>query len=298
MEGKREETPMSTTVPTRPTTERPVARSLVRETWPALVVAAALVTASTYGLLASRPYRGVDTATVTAARAQDVCSLVVAVLLVALAGARSGRRHLLRLALLAYVAYSYAIYLLGLPMNRAFLVYVVLVAVAGGALLDGVLRLEPEAWPRARRRLEAGTGSFLVAVAALFSLLWLSTLLPFALGGDRPHPQGPGGVAYPVFVLDLAVVLPCLAAIGVLLLEGRRVAGPLALVAVVKIVTLFTVLWAGVVAGLVRGDDVSLGADAGPSLVMVAVCVWLARRWWLALPVAGPGRRPHLWPDD
>jgi len=273
-------------------------RARARETWPALVVAAGLVVASAYGLLASRPYRGIDDATVTAARAQDVCSVVVAALLVALARSGSALVHLVRLALLAYVAYSYAIYLVGLPMNRAFLVYVVLVAVAAGALLDGVLRLRPTDWPRAGRRLEAGSGGFLVAVAVLFSALWLSTLIPFALGGDRPHPQGPGGVAYPVFVLDLVVVLPCLAIVGFLLLEGRCVAGPLALVAVVKIVTLFTVLWAGVVAGVVRGDEVSLGADAGPSVVMVGVCVWLATRWWRALAVRGGGRRDHLWPES
>ena len=289
---------MSTAARTRPRPPETADRAWIRETWPAVVVAFGLVAASAYGLLAVRPYRGIDAATVTAARAQDVCSLVVAVLLVALCRAGSGRVHLVRLALLAYVAYSYAIYLLGLPMNRAFLVYGVLVAVAAGALLDGVLRLHAGAWPRAVRRLEAGTGWFLVAVSTLFSSLWLSMLLPFALGGDRPHPQGPGGVAYPVFVLDLCVALPCLALIGYLLLEGRSVAGPLALVAVLKIVTLFTVLWAGAVAGLLRGDDVSLGADAGPSLVMVGVCVWLATRWWRALPVSVPGRRAHLWPDE
>jgi hypothetical protein len=288
---------MSTVTPTRPHehTATPAAR---REVWPTLVVAAGLVVASAHGLLAAHPYRGVSEATVTAARAQDVCSLVVALLLVGLAPAGGGRAHLLRLALLAYVAYSYVIYLLGASMNRAFLVYVVLVAVAGGALLDGVIRLEPSAWPTAGRRLRRGTGWFLVAVAVLFSGLWLSTLLPFALGGPRPHPEGPGGVAYPVFVLDLTVVLPLLAILGVLLLEGRSVAGPLALVAVVKIITLFTVLWAGVVAALLRGDDVDLGADAGPSLLMVAMCVWLATRWWRALPVAGAGRRAHIWTDD
>jgi len=262
------------------------------------VVAVALVPASAYGLLARRPYRGIDAATATSARAQDVCSLLVAVLLLVLARHGSARVHVVRLGLLAYVAYSYAIYLLGLPVNRAFLLYVVLVAVSGGALLDGVLRLRPRAWPRAGRRLECATGGFLVGVAAVFALLWLFALLPFALGGDRPHPQGPGGVAYPVFVLDLCVVLPCVAIVGCLLLEGRSVGGPLALLAAVKVITLFTVLWVGVVAGLLRGDDVSLGLDAGPSLAMIGVCGWLVARWWRALPVDGPGRRSHLWPEE
>jgi hypothetical protein len=98
-------------------------------------------------------------------------------------------------------------------------------------------------------------------------------------------------------VLDLVVVLPCLLLVGLLLLDGHRIGGPLAVVVVVKVVTLFVTLWAGAVAGLLRGDDVHFGADAGPSLVMVAVCVWLATRWWRALPVSGAGRRSHLWPE-
>jgi len=44
-------------------------------------------------------------------------------------------RLLLWIGLLAYVVYSYVIYVIGVPMNRIFLVYVVLEMVAGAALL-------------------------------------------------------------------------------------------------------------------------------------------------------------------
>jgi len=272
---------------------------LARDVTPAVLVACALIVASAYGFLAEHPYRDLPAATVTGAHAQDACSLVVAAALLLLARSTATLRHLVRLGLYGYVAYSYLIYLVGLPMNRAFLVYVVLVTAAGAALVDGVVRLVPSAWPRAAsRRLERGTGWFLVTVAVLFVGLWLSVLLPFALGGARPHPEGPGGAPYPVFVLDLVVALPCVAAVGVLLVRGQRVGGPLAVVVLVKILTLFTVLWAGVVAALVEGDHVALGADAGPSLVMLAFCGWLLVRWLRDLADASDGVRTTFWPAD
>lgn len=264
-----------------------------------LLVAVGIVVASAYGLLADKPYRDLEDATVVGAKAQDVCSVVVAALLVLLVRRPrvSARAHVVRVALLAYVVYSYAIYLMGVPMNRVFLVYVVIEALAGAALLDGLLRLNRTGWPRITdRTLERGTGWMLVVVAVLFAGLWLSTLVPYAAGGATPDPEGPGGVPYPVFVLDLVVVLPCIAAVGVLLLRGRAIAGPLAVVALIKIVTLFTALWAGVVVAAVGDTDVELGPDAGPSLLMLVVSVWLAIRWMRRLsPDESAYLRPSFW---
>lgn len=267
-----------------------------RDALPALVVAVALVAASAYGLTAARPYVDLPEATVTAARAQDVCSLVVAVLLVVLSTRGSGVAHLTRLGLYGYAAYSYLVYMTGMPMNRAFLVYVVLVAAAGAGLVDGIARLAVPAFGRVGRRLERGTGWLLVSVAVLFAGLWLSMLLPFALGGARPTTEGPDGVAYPIFVLDLCVVLPCLAVVGGMLLRRHPAGGPLAMVALVKIVTLFSVLWAGAIAGVVRDDDVRLGPDAGPSTVMLALCCWLLVRWARGLGHVSGGTRAVIWP--
>ena len=78
-----------------------------------LALATAIVVASLYGLLAAHPYRDLPHETVVAARAQDACSILVAVLLTVLARRTSPQAHLVRLGLLAYVAYSYAIYLTG-----------------------------------------------------------------------------------------------------------------------------------------------------------------------------------------
>ena len=267
--------------------------------WSSVVLAMGIVVASAYGLLAAEPYRDLPAATVLGARAQDVSSVLVAGILVFLVRRPliSPRGHLVRVGLLAYVVYSYAIYLTGVPMNRVFLVYVVIESIAGAALLSGLFRLRESAWQRiASRRLERGTGWMLVVVAVLFAMLWLSTLLPYAAGGGAPDPEGVGGAPYPVFVLDLVVVLPCIAAVGLMLVRGRALAGPLAVVALIKIVTLFTALWAGVAAVLVTGETLHLGPDAGPSLLLLVVSAWLTVRWLRGLHAdERTFLRPGLW---
>jgi hypothetical protein len=248
-----------------------------------IVVASGIVAASAYGLLAPDPYRSLPDATVLAARGQDVGSLLVAALLVALARPSqfAPARFLAWLGLLAYVVYSYAIYLTGVPMNRVFLVYVVLESVAGAVLLVGLWRLTTTVWPDVvPTRLRRGTGWMLVVVAVLFAGLWLSTLLPVALTGALPDPEGVGGAPYPVFVLDLVVVLPSVAAVGVLLLRGHRLGPPLAVVVLIKILTLFATLWAGPAYALATDGPVNLGPDAGPSLLLLLACAWLLTAWW------------------
>ena len=262
-------------------------------------MALGVAVACSYGLLAVNPYRGISEATQVSARAQDALSLaVIPVLLIA--AKRSGwsrRAYLVWLGLVAYLTYSYAIYLIGLPMNRCFLVYVGIELLAGAALIDGVVRIRPRGWARCpSRSLERGTGWFLAVTGLLFAALWLTVLVPFAFGGAEPTPQGPGGAPYPVFVLDLVVALPCIVGVGVLLIRGRVVGTPLAVVALVKIVTLFTALWAGVAMQAMTDVPVHLAADAGPSALLLAVSGWLTFRWLGHVRAGdGPFMRDTLW---
>ena len=274
---------------TATSTERPpaAARRTPTKLWSTMVLAGCVVAASLFGLLATSPYRSLPEATVAAARAQDACSILVAVLLVALVcrPAPTGATDLVRLGLLAYLVYSYLLYLAGVPMNRMFLVYVAIVALAGAGLVTGLVRVAVTGPPTttASRRLAHGTGWMLVVTGVLFAGLWLSTLIPFAFGGARPDPEGVGGTPYPVFWLDLAIVLPLIVAVGVLLLRNRASGPALAVVALIKIVTLFTALWAGPLLAVVTGAAVHLGPDAGPSLLLLAASTWLAALWLRSL---------------
>lgn len=270
-------------VPSTPVAE---ASTGIHARWNDVVLAVAVLGASLYGLLAESPYRSLPDATVLAAKAQDACSIVVAVLLVALvlrpALGTGGR--LVRLGLLGYLLYSYLIYITGVPMNRMFLAYVVIVTLSGAGLAAGLVDLVTRTpTSTASSRLRHGTGWMLVVTALLFAGLWLSTLLPVALGTGEADPQGVGGTPYPVFWLDLAVVLPAIAGVGVLLVRDRPLGPPLAAVALVKIVTLFTALWAGPVVALATSEAVHLGPDAGPSLLLLAASTWMVSRWVRAL---------------
>lgn len=249
--------------------------------WSTIVLATCVLAASLYGLMAESPYRSLPEATVVGARAQDACSIAVDGLLVVLLVRRSSTTTLLvRLGLLGYLTYSYLIYVTGVPMNRMFLVYVVIVGLAGSGLASGLARVvaHPPA-SSASRALTTGTGWMLVVTGVLFSGLWLSALLPFALGGARPEPEGVGGTPYPVFWLDLAIVLPLVVLVGALLLRRHRAGPALAVVALIKVVTLFTALWAGPLLSLATGAEVHLGPDAGPSLLLLAASAWLVVRW-------------------
>jgi hypothetical protein len=279
-----------------PETE-PVEVHVHRESWPVLVsviLGVAVLPAIVYGLLSGSAYRDYGGDLVLVSRAQDVLTALVVPLLL-WAGVRSRRGslagHLLWLGLLFYLAYSYAIYLIGWPENRVFLLYVVAVLLSAAALVDGLVRVSPSRVRPAVAALHTrGVGWFLVVVGVAFVGLWLSDVGPSALGGRAPVHLGPGGTPYAVYVLDLTVALPAVIATGVMLVRRHPMAAVVGGVVLVKVTTLFTALWLGVAAELLAGRHVGFTPDMVPSallpVVTVAVLVHGARRL---------GRPEHGW---
>jgi hypothetical protein len=265
------------------------------------LLVAVLIPAVGYGTLSSTPYRGYGQDLVLVSRAQDVLTALVIPLLV-WAGVRSRRgslaAHLLWLGLLFYLGYSYAIYLLGWQQNRCFLLYVAVLALSAWALVDGLVRVDARAvQPAVAGFRTRGLGWFLVVVGVVFVGLWLTDVGPSAFGGRLPGHLGPGGTPYAVYVLDLSVALPAVIATGVMLLRRHPMAPVLAGVVLVKVTTLFTALWLGVVAQLLAGRHVPLTPDMVPSAILpvvtIAVLARSARR--LGRPEDG-WLRTELWP--
>lgn len=272
-----------------------------RAAWPVTVswtLGAVLVAATLYGLLAGHAYR-VDRNLEVASLGQDVLTLMVVPLLL-WAGHRSRagslRGHLLWLGVLAYVAYAYATYLIGVPHNDAFLLYATALGLSVAALLDGLLRVDVAAVAPAFAGLPwRGVGRLLVVTGTAFALLWLSDIVPAIPAATPPRNLGPGGVPFAIFVLDLSLVLPAVIATGVMLLRGHPAGPVVAAVVLAKIVTLGLAMEAAAVALVVDG----LGPDpATTSLfaVLIVACGALlvrgARR--LGAPAAG-WLRPTLW---
>ncbi|WP_086824087.1 hypothetical protein [Allokutzneria sp. NRRL B-24872] len=277
---------------------------MIRRWWPELVswVLAAVLTASTlHGLLAEHAYRLARTVELESL-AQDALTLAVVPVLV-FAGRRSrlgsARGHLLWLGLLSYVAYTYVIYAFGVPSNSVFLLYVCAMSLAIAALVDGIarmnVRLLATALGPARHR---AVGGLLVVVGCAFAALWLSDLLPAAISGAPPGTVGVGGLPYPVYVVDLALVLPAMAVVGLALLRGH-VAGPaLAAVLLVKLLVMGLAIWSMAVAILVDGGTPNW-AVAGVFAVLIAVCATVLARGAHRMRTPAPGwLREALWTEN
>lgn len=275
-----------------------------RHGWPVVVsvfLTVILLPAVGYGLFSSTAYRGYGQDLVQISRAQDVLTAMVLPVLV-WASVRSRRgslaAHILWLGLLFYLAYSYAIYLIGWQENRFFMVYILALLVSAAALVDGLIRVDCAAvQPAVDGFRTRGLGRFLVCIGVAFIGLWLSDVGPSALGGRPPTHLGPGGTPYAVYVLDLTVALPVVIMTGVMLIRRHPMAVVLAGVVLVKITTLFTALWLGVLAQALAGEHVTFTPDMAPSavlpLVTVVVLTRAARR--LGRPTHG-WLHAELWP--
>jgi hypothetical protein len=284
---------------------RPPRRGGLRAWWPVAVsvgITVALVPAVVYGLSSPGAYRGYGRELVLASRAQDVLTAVILPVLVwAAVQSRRGslRGHVVWLGLLFYLAYSYAIYLIGWEQNRFFLCYVAVVLVSASALLDGLLRVDAAAVRAVLEVLRTrAVGWFLVVTGVVFTALWLTDVGPSAFGGRPPVQLGPGGTPYAVYVLDLVVALPAVVATGVLLVRRHPVSPVLGGVVLVKVTTLFTALWLGVGARLLDGGHVAFTPDMVPSAVLPVVTVTVLVRWSRRLPpVRDPWLRDRLWAE-
>ncbi len=208
-------------------TDPPKVLAPLPRAWASVAAGAALLSmaGSVVGLLATRRIYGAETSVLAdAARAQDLVGLVVAPVLLALAwlAARGSLRcWLCLLGCLSFTAYNYAIYAFSIHFGPLFLVWVAVLGLSLFALMGGLTVMDPgtirSRLAKAPRRL---VGWFLIATAMLFSLLWLSQIVPDLLAGRQSSSAVDWNVpTNPVHVLDLAFFLPAICMSGVLLLR-------------------------------------------------------------------------------
>ena len=196
-----------------------------------LVAIAALV-----GLVMPGIYR--DTAEgIRQARATDLVTLLVAVpsLALGLWRAREGSAigRLVAVAVLGYLSYSYAIYAFSVVINPLTPVHIAILSLATWSLVLSVFApgggaADRSPGIRVSRRL---TGGFLIGVAGLFAMLWLSQIAGAITSGRLP--AAVSDLALPtssVYTLDLAFAVPLIALAGGWLIRRDR-RGPASAVA-------------------------------------------------------------------
>lgn len=236
----------------------------------ALVLAAAAAAA---GLLVTGLYR--DTAEgIRQTRATDLVTLAVAVptMAVSLWRAQSGsvNARFIVIAALGYLAYSYAIDAFSVIINPLTPVHIGILGLATWSLIFNISGLEDVAIDDATRlRLpHRTTGGFLIVVAALFALLWLSQILGAITSGTLP--PAVADLHLPtsaVYVLDLAFAVPLLLTAGGWLIRHDR-RGPASGVASLAFLVLL-----GLSVLAIFGVDAAAGvaAEAAPIVIFGVV---------------------------
>jgi hypothetical protein len=191
----------------------------------ALVVLLLAAIAALAGLLVSGLYR--DTADgIRQARATDLVTLVVAVptLAIGLWRARAGSvgGRFVAIAALGYLAYSYAIYAFSVVIAPLTPVHIAILGLATWSLVLTVFALDEATLDVASRFRfpRRTTGGFLVAVAGLFAMLWLSQIAGAITSGRLPAAVADLGLpTSPVYSLDLAFAVPLITLAGIWLIR-------------------------------------------------------------------------------
>ncbi len=213
--------------------------------WAWLSVSAAVLAAvgSVLGLsMPGRLYGQETSEMVIAVLAQDLVNLflVAPLMLILAVYARRGslRSGLCLIGFLAFTVYNYAIYAFSIHFGPLFLIWVVVLGLSTFALAGSLAALNtPDVDTRFGGTAVRSPGWLLIIVAVLFTLLWLSEIVPDLVSGRNSTSARDWDVpTNPVHVLDLAFFLPAVGVVGVFLLRGHRigyVAAPGALVWVV-----------------------------------------------------------------
>ena len=255
--------------------------------WLWLSIAAAIVAAvgSVIGLAVSRIYAGLTPTFLPQAIAQDIANLAVAapamILLAALALRGSLRAYLLWLGVLTFTVYNYVIYTFSIPFGPLFLLWVAVLGMCIYALIGGVTAVDHRAVAAhyTSRRAVTVVAWFLIVVAVLFGLLWLSEDVPALLAGARPQSVTDMAVpTNPVHILDLAFFLPAVIATGVLLLKRRPFAYTVAPAFIVFLILTGVPILITPVVQSVRGETANWGV-VGPigilTLALLGLLAWL-----------------------
>ncbi len=198
--------------------------------WLTYPIAILMAVSAAVGLFSGGLYRD-NPSLLAQAIGQDLVTLLLAlpglVISAYLASRGSLRARLVWLGLLVYVVYTYASYAFGIRWNPLFLAYIALLGCSTYALIGSLVTADMAAIKAAFgvRTPISAVSSFLLVIAGVFYLMWLSEAVPASFTGVVPQSvQEDGTPTNVIHVLDMGLLLPALI-IGALSLLRRRPLG-------------------------------------------------------------------------
>jgi hypothetical protein len=182
---------------------------------------------SLFGIMVKATYSQETSAWAIQAIGQDCANLVVVIVLLISTYFllnNSLKAYLVWLGVYLYLVYAFMIYAFSVHFQFLFLAYVIILGLsfytlAGGLVSVDLDRISPSLLGNTRARM---VSILLCGIGALFSLLWLSEIIPNLMAGTIP--QGLVDTQLwvnPVHVLDLALLLPGMIITSLLLWKGK-----------------------------------------------------------------------------
>lgn len=223
----------------------------------------------------------------------DIVDLIVTVPLFAIAIALSARNslrgRLLLAGFLAYVFYRYLMYATMSALNPMFLVYVVIFGLAPIAFVMNLRSIDVEQLPQVvsasfPRRLFI---AYATALGVALVVMWLTRIVPIMTSGRFPSDIA-GMTTLEVQALDLGLVVPLCFSTAYLLWRRSAWGYLLAALLLTFGMVMFIVIPAWIAVPLIQDDKIN-GFEAAPLLLLCAVGMVLAIRFFRAIRVPTPG---------
>lgn len=243
--------------------------------WLSVLVAFLVLIASSAGLFLKSLYARETMSWTVQAYGQDIANIVAAAALfiaVYFVSKGSVKAFLVWIGVVIALIYPYIIYTFDIHFNSLFLVYVAIVGLSFYTLLGSMIRvnldnLQPSFAATTKAR---PVSVFLLLVAVLFALLWLSEDIPALLTGKIPQTVMESGLfTSPVHVLDLGLYLPAMIITAILLWRRKLLGYILAIPLLV-----FNILTGiGIVAAQFAASSKGLAASLGVELFIAAIVV-------------------------
>lgn len=190
---------------------------------------------SLLGIFTATPYSQETANWALQAVGQDIGNLIAIIIFlfsIYYLSKKSTKAFLIWIGTLFYFIYAYLIYAFFIHFNYLFLIYVVVLGLSFYTLTGSLLEQNfKDIIKPFTSKHEKIAGFLLIVIGSLFSILWLSEIIPALVSDSIPKSLINTGLwVNPIQVIDLSIVLPAMIITGIFLIKknflGRLFSGP------------------------------------------------------------------------